>query len=91
MSKKKEILSKIKILITQSFDTPETAFNFFDKNNDGALSTKEIKKLLGKAKINGILKGIIAKKMMKELDKNKTKNVDWNEFKSVLKDLLKKY
>ena len=91
MSKKKEILSKIKIMITQRFDDPESAFNFFDKNQDGALSKKEIKRLLDAAKINGLIKGIVAKKMLKELDKNKNKKLSWAEFKDVLNDLLKKY
>ena len=46
MASKKKILNKIRILITQKFDSPEDAFNFFDKDSDGKLNRKEIVKLL---------------------------------------------
>ena len=45
MASKKKILKKIQIVITNHFNTPEEAFAFFDKGNDGKLSKGEIVKL----------------------------------------------
>lgn len=89
MASKKEILNKIKILIANKFDDPKDAFDFFDKNKDGALSKKEIKKLLKSAKVSGLLRSIVATKIIEGLDKNKGKKVEWQEFQSIIKDLVK--
>ena len=88
MASKKEILSKIRILITQEFDTPEAAFSFFDKNNDGYLTKKELKKLVKKAKVNRLISGLVAGKMISGLDIDKNKKFDWSEFKSAVADLI---
>ena len=45
MSTKETILNKIQILISNHFESPEKAFEFFDKNGDGKLTKKEIVKL----------------------------------------------
>jgi len=94
MASKKEILNKIKILITQRFETPEEAFNFFDKNGDGYLNKKELKKLIKEAKVSGMLSGVVASTMIAGLDKDKNKMFDWKEFKAasdkLIKDGLKK-
>ena len=37
MGAKQNILRKIRILITNQFDTPEEAFSFFDSDKDGKL------------------------------------------------------
>lgn len=89
MATKKEILSKIKILISTQFDDPKDAFDFFDKDKDGALNKKEIKKLLKSAKVSGLLRSIVATKIIEGLDKNKGKKVEWSEFQSIVKDLMK--
>jgi len=89
MASKKEILNKIKILISTRFDDPKDAFDFFDKNKDGALNKKEIKKLLKSAKVSGLLRSIVASKIIEGLDKNKGKKVEWKEFQSIVKDLMK--
>jgi hypothetical protein len=34
MTTEESILNKIQILITNHFQTPEMAFNFFDRDND---------------------------------------------------------
>ena len=89
MASKKEILSKIQILISTQFDDPKAAFDFFDKNKDGSLNKKEIKKLLKSAKVSGLLRSIVASKIIEGLDKNKGKKVEWTEFQSIVKDLMK--
>lgn len=88
MASKKEILNKIRILITQSFDTPEEAFEFFDKNSDGYLSKKELKKLVKSAKVNSLLSGVVADTMLKGLDEDKNKKFDWKEFKAAAAKLI---
>lgn len=89
MASKKEILSKIRILITQSFENPEEAFHFFDKNSDGYLTAKELKKLVKSAKVSSLISGVVASKMIQGLDKDKNKKFDWNEFKKAVDDLIK--
>lgn len=88
MASKKEILQKIRILITQKFDKPEDAFKFFDKNQDGFLDRKELKKLVKKAKVSGFVSGIVAKKMIKGLDADKDKKFNWAEFKKAVDTLI---
>jgi len=90
MASKKEILNKIRILITQKFDDPKAAFDFFDKNGDGYLTKKELKSLVKKSKVNGFLSGIVASKMIEGLDKNKDKKFNWQEFKKAADDLIAK-
>lgn len=88
MSTKKEIFKKLRILITQKFKDPKEAFDFFDKNSDGYLSKKELKKLVKESKVNGFLSGIVASKMIEGLDQNKDKKFNWQEFKKAVDDLV---
>ena len=88
MASKKEILNKIKILITQDFDTPQEAFAFFDKNGDGYLTKKELKKLIKSAKVNRLISGMVADKMLNGLDADKNKKFDWKEFKKAVEQLV---
>lgn len=88
MASKKEILKKIRILITQSFETPQEAFDFFDKNGDGYLTKKELKKLVKSAKVNSLLSGVVADTMLKGLDEDKNKKFDWQEFKAAASQLI---
>jgi len=88
MASKKEILGKIRVLLTQTFDDPETAFQFFDKNGDQHLDKKELKKLIKHAKVNGFIAGVAAKKMISGLDKSKDKKLNWPEFKKAVSSLL---
>lgn len=89
MASKKEILGKIRILITQKFKNPEDAFNFFDKNGDGYLEYGEVKKLVKKAKVSGYLSSIVANKIIRGLDKDVNKKLNWKEFSKATKELLK--
>ncbi len=88
MAKKKEILAKIRILLTQTFKDPEEAFKFFDKDGDKHLDKSELVALIKYAKINGFIAGIAAKKMIKGLDKSKDKRLNWPEFKKAVSALL---
>ena len=89
MASKKEVLGKIRILITQKFKDPKDAFNFFDKNGDGYLEYGELKKLIKKAKVNRFLAPVVANKIIRGLDKNKNKKLNWKEFSKAAKVLLK--
>jgi len=88
MASKKEILGKIRILITQKFDDPQDAFNFFDKNGDGHLEYHEIKKMIKKAKVNRFLSSVVANKIIRGLDKDENKKLTWKEFSKATKVLL---
>ena len=86
---KKEILKKVRILITQHFNDPLDAFNFFDKNSDGYLEKGELKKLIQKAEVNKFLSGIVARKMLDGLDQDENQKFDWREFRKAVNKLLK--
>ncbi len=88
MASKKVILNKLRILITQEFDSAEAAFQFFDKNEDGYLTKKELKKLIKKAKVNSLLSGVVADTMISGLDKDKDKRFNWQEFKAASASLI---
>lgn len=87
MANKESILNKIQILITNHFETPEEAFNFFDKDGNGKLDRKEITKLLKEAKISGFIRGIVAKKLIEGYDSNTDDYVDWEEFKRAIDEI----
>lgn len=89
MASKREILDKIRILITQSFNSPEEAFEFFDRNKDGYLSKRELKKLVKQAKVSRLISGMVAGKMIAGLDADENKKFDWSEFKKAVDDLIK--
>ncbi len=88
MASKKEILSKIKILITQKFDNAEDAFAFFDKKGDGYLEKGELVKLVKEAKVNRFLSGVVATALISELDNDKDGKLDWQEFRKAAKKLI---
>jgi len=88
MSKKKDILNKIKVLITQSFEKPEDAFAFFDKNADGKIEKDELKKLIRAAEVSRFISGMAAKQMLKGLDGDMDEKLNWNEFKKGVNELL---
>ena len=89
MASKKQILNKLKILITQQFDSPEKAFHFFDKDQDGNLSGSELKKLISEADVSSFLSGIVANRLISELDEDKDKKFNWGEFRKAVKKLMK--
>lgn len=89
MASKKQILKKIQIVITNHFDTPQDAFNFFDKNGSGKLSKKEIVKLLKEAEISGFIRGIVSSKLIEGYDKDNDGYISWKEFKVAVDEISK--
>lgn len=87
MSKKKEILNKIKIVLTQQFDNPEEAFAFFDGDKSGELNTDEVKKLLAKSKISRFLRGVVTTELLTKFDENDNETISWKEFKKAVKKI----
>jgi Ca2+-binding EF-hand superfamily protein len=81
MGAKEDILSKIQILITNHFNTPEQAFAYFDKDKDGKLTKGEITDLLKQAEINGFIRGMVSSKLIEGYDKSRDELIDWEEFK----------
>ncbi|MBC8770601.1 EF-hand domain-containing protein [Arenibacter sp. F26102] len=84
MATKDMILNKIQILITNKFETPEEAYNFFDEDGDGKLKKSEIVELLKKAEISGFLRGIVSSKLIEGYDKSGDEFIDWEEFKQAV-------
>ena len=89
MGAKEDILSKIRILVTNHFETPEKAFHFFDADKDGKLKKSEIKKLLKQAEVSGFLTGIVAKELLKGYDTDNDDAISWEEFKVAIEELTK--
>ncbi len=87
MAGKKEILKKIKIVLTAEFDNYEKAFRFFDKNSDEKIDKKELNNLLKKAKISGFIRGIVLQKLLDHFDQSNDGQLSWKEFKKAVKKL----
>ncbi len=86
--KEKQIIQKIKVLITQNFEDPETAFSYFDKDGDGKLQRSEVEKLLKDASVSGFIRSIVATKLIEKFDDSKDENIAWDEFKDAVKDIV---
>lgn len=84
MTTKEMILNKVQILITNQFDSPKKAFDFFDSNGDGKLKKGEIVKLLKEAEVSGFIRGIVASKLIDGYDKDGDGLIDWDEFKAAV-------
>ena len=89
MATKDVILTKIQILISSSFKTPEQAFAFFDNDKDGKLTKKEISELLKKAEISGLIRGMVTAKLIEGYDKDGDELVNWKEFKAAIDEIKK--
>ena len=89
MEAKESILRRIRILITNQFDTPEEAFSFFDSDDHARLKVSEIKRLLKDAEANDFLNGAVANELLKEYDDFSNDTIDWEEFKLAISNLEK--
>ncbi len=87
MASKKQIVDKIRIVLTGNFETQEEAFSFFDKDSDGSLSKKEIVKLLKEAEISGFLRGIVASKLVNGYDFSDNNKIEWDEFERAIEEM----
>ncbi|YCO56652.1 EF-hand domain-containing protein [Psychroserpens sp. MEBiC05023] len=76
--------------MTNHFNTPEDAFNFFDKGGDGKLKKEEISALLKQAEISGFIRGIVSNKLIEGYDKDGDGLVSWKEFKFAVDEISKK-
>ena len=81
MIAKESVLRKIRILITNQFDSPEEAFCFFNSENDGRLRKSEIKKVLKDAALNGFISGFVAIELLKGYEQASSETINWEEFK----------
>jgi len=87
MASKKDILRKLKILITRNFQTEEEAFNYFDKNSNATLARSEVKVLLKDAGVNRWISEIAAGQIISKFDEDDNDKLSWKEFKKAIKAL----
>lgn len=81
MEVKESVLRKVRILITNQFDSPEEALCFFDSKNEGRLKKHELKKMLRGAVENDFLRPRAASELLKGYDEASSDTVNWEEFK----------
>jgi Ca2+-binding EF-hand superfamily protein len=87
MATKESILNKIQILIANQFETPQEAFDFFDKDGSGKLKKSEIVRLLKEAEISGFIRGIVATKLVQGYDSTNDRLISWEEFKEAIDEI----
>jgi len=87
MASKKDILKKLKILITRRFESDEDAFNYFDKNSNLYLDRDEVVDLLKEAGVNRWISALAANQIIDKFDKDGNEQLDWKEFKQAIKAL----
>jgi Ca2+-binding EF-hand superfamily protein len=81
MIAEESVLRKIRILITNQFDSPEEAFRFFNSEKKGRLKKFEIKKMLRAAVINDFIGDNVASELLKGHDVSSDDTINWEEFK----------
>ncbi len=89
MSSKKEVLNKIKILLSRRFKTDKEAFKFFEKNSNLYLDKSEVAALLKEAGVSRWITSLAAGQIIAKFDKDGNKELDWQEFKGAIKELSK--
>ena len=87
MATKESILNKIRILITNQFESPEEAFDFFDKDGSGKLKKSEVIRLLKEAEISAFMRGIVATKLVQGYDTTNDRLISWEEFKEAIDEI----
>ena len=87
MASKKDILRKLRILITRKFETDQEAFAYFDKNSNETLTKSEIKVLLKQAGVNRWITEIAAGKILAKFDEDDNDQLTWKEFRKAIKAL----
>jgi hypothetical protein len=83
----KELKAKVKALVDKKFKGDyQAGFAAYDSKQDGGLDKDELKALLADAEVgNGLTRGAWASGIIKKLDKNDDKMVQWREFEIVFK------
>lgn len=85
---KEKILVNIEKLMRRKFTSPKEAFEYYDSDKDGQLTKADFSKLLKEAKVNILIRGLVAEFMLKEFDANNSGTVNWQEFKKVAENLI---
>ena len=78
-------INKEKLLTEKNL---KMAFDFFDKNKNGRISAKELKSILKEGNVN--TKESVWKNMIKEIDLNKDGQINFYEFKQMMKNVVEK-
>ncbi|EAR13879.1 GTP-binding protein LepA [Polaribacter irgensii 23-P] len=81
MEVKETVLRKVRILITNQFDSPEEALCFFDSENEGRLKKHELKKMLRAGVINDFISAGVGNALLKGCDISSDETINWEEFK----------
>lgn len=79
-----ELMEKIKIMIVRRFDSPQDAFNFFDKDHNKGLNKIELTALLKEAGVSGFIRSLAATKIIHTLDRNKDGLLQWEELEALI-------
>lgn len=87
MASKKDILKKLKILITRNYSSEEKAYEFFNKNGDEYLERDEVKTLLREAGVNRFISEIAAGQIIAKFDEDGNEKLSWKEFRNAVKML----
>ena len=87
MASKKDILNKLKILISRRFKSDEDAMNYFDKNSNLYLEKSEVVDLLKEAGVSRWITNIAAGQIISKFDENGDDKLGWEEFKKAIKAL----
>lgn len=89
MPSKKEILNKLKVLITRRFKTDKEAFDYFNKRSNLYLDKSEIIDLLKEAGVSRWITSLAASQIIAKFDEDGNDELDWKEFKKAIAALSK--
>ena len=89
MASKKDVLNKIKILLTRRFKSDKDAINFFDKDSNLYLDKSEVAELLKEAGVSRWITSLAASQIIAKFDQDGNDQLDWQEFKTAIKALSK--
>jgi Ca2+-binding EF-hand superfamily protein len=81
MEVKESVLRKVRILITNQFDSPEEALCFFDSENEGRLKKHELKKMLRAGVESDFIGARGANDLLIGYDATSNDTINWEEFK----------
>ncbi len=82
---KENIVKNIENLMKSKFSSPREAFDYFDADKDGYLTKQDFKQILKEAKVNILIRGVVAEFMLQSFDENKDGLVSWHEFQAAIK------
>ncbi|WP_439130274.1 EF-hand domain-containing protein [Polaribacter sp.] len=82
---KEKIIINIESLMKSKFSSPREAFDYFDADKDGNLTKHDLKQILKEAKVNILIRGVVADFMLQSFDENKDGLVSWHEFQAAIK------